>query len=147
MAINKISFAYPTLLRPGLVVTDFYHPEMVITNPSIGKPNSLIVTAGLLLTIGEVFINEVDVLYNDHSVIDKDAPDGKQKTPLLLVPEPNQLVSVSSMEVEGVWLNKTGPYAISIKLFHGNDDYEKIGEPVHELKSYFYVLVHQENNK
>ncbi|WP_153303150.1 hypothetical protein [Serratia marcescens] len=141
MVTDVICFAYPTLVRPGMVAGGIYTPEPLIANVIPEATYTLIVTAGLVLPVNKEITTEVDILFDEKSVIvqEEDVANGYLENPVTVFTDDQQVIYLSSMFVRGVSLSKHGTYTIQVSLFLNDTEGNKTGSPINCYKSYFYV--------
>jgi hypothetical protein len=141
MATDLVCFAYPSLLRPGMIAGGIYQPEPLITDVIAGNKYTLIVTAGLTLTVGKQVTTEVDILFENSSVIfdEQNNDNGYLENPILEVTDDFKVVYLSSMFVRNVTFPQHGCYTIRVSLYMTNAENDKISPPINQHESHFYV--------
>jgi hypothetical protein len=124
-----------------MVAGGIYQPEPLITDVTTGNKYTLIVTAGLTLTVGKQLTTEVDILFENVSVIFDEQSDetGYLENPISEVTDDFKVVYLSSMFVRNVTFPKHGCYTIKVSLYMTNAEGDKISPPINQHESYFYV--------
>ncbi|MBN5322987.1 hypothetical protein JY479_23555 [Serratia marcescens] len=141
MATDLVCFAYPSLLRPGMRAGGIYQPEPLIADVITGDKYTLIVTAGLALTVGKQITTEIDILFENSSVIidEHSNANGYLENPFSEVTDDFKVVYLSSMFVKNVTFPRHGCYTIRVSLYMTNAEGDKISPPIDQLDTYFYV--------
>ncbi|MEQ9871089.1 hypothetical protein ABRP77_17860 [Pectobacterium odoriferum] len=140
--INKICFAYPTLLQPDGPSEHGYTPDPLITGIEKGSEHTVVVTAGLMMSIDIRVFTFIDILLNGETIsTDKGDLDGHYENLKVNYIDDSQVILLSSMHVKGVQFNNSGTYEVRIKLFEVDDNNIKKENVIDCYSSYFHVLV------
>lgn len=71
MKHEKVLFVYSTLIREGMVASGYYQPDAVLFDVDHKKNYSLAVTVGFVYESDVIYWNEIDVIFDNKSVIDR----------------------------------------------------------------------------
>ncbi|EMM6514595.1 hypothetical protein RVV74_001220 [Enterobacter ludwigii] len=139
MIYEKVLFVYTTLLQEGMAAAGFNIPNVVLFDVDPLKIYSLVVTCGFLTDTSKIYWNEIDVTFNDKSVIDP-AFDGESTFNVLGSGYPNKdhYSSVSSFYLKGIRLTNPGLYTAKVSLYDSGADGKK-GNLIDVKDSHFIV--------
>jgi hypothetical protein len=140
MIPNSVCFSYVSLVRPGAPALDIPYPEPLISDVRSGDIHPLIVTAGIVFTEYSSFIIEVDVFYNDKSILPTSVnDDGVNKTPLFKHTVQGNVSIVTTMRMK-VTFPGEGKYIVKTVIRRGNDDPQaSVGELLDSHEGHFFV--------
>ncbi|AOR58851.1 hypothetical protein [Pectobacterium parmentieri] len=140
--INKICFAYPTLLQPDEPSEQGYIPDPLIAGIEKGSEHTVVVTVGLMISVDLRIFTFIDILLDGKIIsLDEGDSDGHYENLKVNYIDDSQVILLSSMHVKDVKFHKSGTYEIRIKLFEVDDDGVKKGDVIDCYSSYFHVLV------
>ncbi|MEE3649490.1 MULTISPECIES: hypothetical protein [unclassified Brenneria] len=144
-SINKICFAYPTLLQPDMSNDDGYIPDPLIAGVEKGSEHTVVVTAGLMMSIEDSIFTFIDILLDGEVVNPDDGDlDGHFENLKTNYIHDNQLVILSSMHVKGVNFHRSGTYEVRMRLCKVDDNGVKKDDLIDCYSCYFHVLVKEE---
>ncbi|MFU2145888.1 hypothetical protein ACM55O_06165 [Hafnia paralvei] len=146
MLHEKVLFAYVTLIREGMVASGVYHPDAVLHDINHEKNYSLAVTAGFITKSDGVYWNEIDVTFNNETVISPNH-DGESNFRTLLSnrSSADQYVTISSFYLKAVRLPKAGIYTATVSLFSCDEGGQK-GHFIDSKECLFVVAEEYQNN-
>ncbi|WP_431648652.1 hypothetical protein [Enterobacter hormaechei] len=126
MKHEKVLFVYSTLIREGMVASGYYHPDAVLFEINHKKTYSLAITVGLLYEKDAIYWNEIDVVFENKSVINKEH-DGESTFHVLASSSPNanDIVNVASFYLRGVNFPRPGMYTAVVTLYDSDEQGEK----------------------
>lgn len=126
MKHEKVLFVYSTLIREGMVASGYYHPDAVLFDVDHKKNYSLAVTVGFVYESDVIYWNEIDVIFDNKSVIDK-KHDGESTFNVLASSKPNtnDIVNVASFYLKGINFPEPGIYTAIVSLYDSNEHGEK----------------------
>lgn len=147
MALEKVSFVYPTLIRPGMIAKGPYAPELLILiDPSLSDTNTLAITCGMFFKALDKYTTEVDILHNGVSAIAQTTSSGSSELIRAHETQLGQCIYIYTLFVSSVKLDKEGPYLAVVRIFNQVDGV-KVGEALHENDCVFYVSHTHEQRK
>lgn len=144
MPLDKILFAYPTLLREGMPASRIYTPEPLVTGIKGNSIQSFVVTAGLALETNKFVVTELDILFEGKGMVLDSGETGKVEHPIRKIIKNQQVIYLSSMFVNQVEISKSGCYEIHISVYLLNSEHEKTETIVDKHSSFFYVLTEED---
>lgn len=126
MKHEKVLFVYSTLIREGMVASGYYHPDAVLFEINHKKTYSLAITVGLVYEKDAIYWNEIDVVFENKSVINKEH-DGESTFNVLASSKPNanDIVNVASFYLRGVNFPRPGMYTAIVSLYDSDEQGEK----------------------
>ena len=126
MKHEKVLFVYATLIREGMAASGYYPPDSVLFDINHNKTYSLAVTVGFVYKSDVVYWNEIDITFENTSVIDQ-KHDGESTFNVLGSSRPNssEIVNVASFHLKGVNLAKSGMYTAVVSLFDSDESGKK----------------------
>lgn len=126
MKHEKVLFVYSTLIREGMVASGYYHPDAVLFEVNHNKTYSLAVTVGFVYRADVIYWNEIDVIFENKSVIVQ-KHDGESTFNVLASSRPNtnDIVNVASFYLKGVNFPSPGMYTAVVSLYDSDEQGEK----------------------
>lgn len=123
---EKVLFAYPKLIREGMVELGFFTPDAVLYDINHEKNYSVVITAGFLTKSMGSYWNEVDVKHGNETVISPNH-DGESKYQVLASSQSSagQHVTTSSFFIKAVKFPVPGLYTATVSLYEGDADGDK----------------------
>lgn len=137
--MDKILFAYPTLLKEELDPMQIYLPQPLITGVKSNSVQSFVITAGLALQTNKKFVTELDILFDGSGMIMEDEMSGRVEHPFRTIVQNNQLIYLSSMFARSVEVVKSGCYEISVTIYSLSENDEKSESAVDRYSSFFFI--------
>lgn len=124
MRKEKIIMLYPTLVKPGLSVSHYMPPDVVIFTEKYPSECSFYLTSLMYLESGKRYTTELDIFFEGKSVLNNDY-DNEDDNPMESflfshVDEGSTLVG-SSLLVKAITLEKPGIYDITFKVYEDTD--------------------------
>ncbi len=120
MRKEKIIMLYPTLVKPGLSVSHYMPPDVVMFTEKYPSHCSFYLTSLMYLESGKRYTTELDIFFDGKSVLNNDN-DNEDDNPMESfifshVDDDSTLVG-SSLLVKDVTLEKPGVYDIIFKVY------------------------------
>ncbi|KFK94560.1 MULTISPECIES: hypothetical protein [unclassified Serratia (in: enterobacteria)] len=138
MAVEKIAFVFPTLMRPGMATNGIYRPEISMHLNRKGEKHLMAITVGIMFSSTESYFTEVDINHTDDLANPDEITDGRAEYLYGEKVGDDQQLSIYSMLASSVNLDKEGVYRVIIRIFKSEHGV-KVGEPVTMGECYFYV--------
>lgn len=115
----RISFAYPTFLRAGLLANGPFIPETGMQVSEFPSKLSFYVTAGLILNTLRSYSFDVDVIFDGKSLIPVNRPAVDSKLLSPAVSERGDFTSTSMTLISAIDVPDEGLYTIKVLLYTG----------------------------
>lgn len=115
----KISFAYPTFLKAGMLTTGPFYPDIGCQVNALPSDLQFYVSAGLILNGKRSYSYDVDVLIDGNSLIPNNIPAIDSKLLNTAVSERDDFVALSTMLLSPVTVSSEGLYTIRVMLYSG----------------------------
>lgn len=109
-----------------MVASGYYHPDAVLFEINHKTTYSLAITVGLVYEKDAIYWNEIDVVFENKSVINKEH-DGESTFNVLASSKPNanDIVNVASFYLRGVNFPRPGIYTAIVSLYDSDEQGEK----------------------
>ncbi len=144
--IEKIYFAYPTLLKEGMPAGQGYIPDPLIAGIYRGSIQTIVVTAGIMLSQERSSFTSIDILLNGDVVTpDSNEIDGFYEQLKMMILDNKQTVILSAMHVKYVIFEQSGIYEVRLKIFELSALGEKTDNLIDCYSSYFQVLIKEDD--
>ncbi|MGS3504049.1 hypothetical protein [Citrobacter koseri] len=140
--MNKILFAYPTLQKDGIKGLKWYQPMPMLSPSPTNELQTVIITIGFSVPVNHLVRTEIDILFNNHTVIVMHDDDGYFETSSINFIESDHVCYISSMFVSDVDLSKEGLYEAKITNFKNDEHGNKTSEIIDSHSCYFHVIHH-----
>ncbi|GEM_PF-2143590 len=115
----KISFAYPTFIRSGMLAHGPFMPDVGWKINDFPAKLSFYVSAGLILNSRRAYSFTIDVLHEGESLL----PDGRPAIDSQLfgtsVSDRDDFVAISTAYLENINIHSEGLYTIRVNLYSG----------------------------
>lgn len=115
----RISFAYPTFIRPGMIATGPFYPDIGWSVMSLPASMSFYVSVGLMLNSKRPYSFDIDVLFESKSLIPKNIPAIDTQLLHTKVSERDDFVALSTTLLTDVQIQSDGLYTVRVYLFTG----------------------------
>ncbi|ELK1314839.1 hypothetical protein QI814_003809 [Escherichia coli] len=131
---EKIIMIYPTVVRPGLVISHFMPPDPIVLVQEYPASFSFYLTALMYFEHGKRYTTELDVLCDGESVMaDSDHDDNTMETFMFSPIDQASVVVGTSLLIQNVTLKRSGTYDIIFKLYEEVEG--KLGNMIDEKTS------------
>ncbi|WP_163555164.1 hypothetical protein [Klebsiella pneumoniae] len=136
--MEKISFLYVSEILPGKAVNDVHRPLPWVTKEVLPASSSFDVTFGLILKLGSPYKVEIDILYDDKSLLDN-GDDSINTNPMISFANKNDdYVSIENMSLRNVKLIGYGLHKV-VATLHTTTDFISDENLLDRHVSYFFV--------
>lgn len=129
MFYEKVLFVYTSLIREGTAANALPLPEPLLYGIDHNELQVLAVTASFVHRASESYWHEVDIIFNDESMIDP-AYDNRSTFNMLRFSSPikDHTSTTASFHIHGIKLPMPGIYTASLKLYDCYPDGNKRNE-------------------
>jgi len=136
--VDKIAFLYLSPITAGKVASGKLHPPEPWVYASLPSKISFDVTFGLVIKLGVPYKVEIDVFYQDISILNQDRTPVTAEPVIAKTTNIDDYVSVENMPLMDVEFTNYGVHKLVASLYGYKDNFE---EPIttHSLESFFYV--------
>ncbi|MGM1188122.1 hypothetical protein [Serratia liquefaciens] len=142
----KISFAYPTFIREGMATTGPFAPDIGWQSIEFPTKLSLYVSAGLILNSKRAYSFDVDILFDNKSLIPNNVPAIDSKLIGTAVSDRDDFVALSTTLLSGVEAPAEGLYTIRVLLHTGSVE-AKDRELIEQYDSHFVLARNWRSNE
>jgi len=115
----KISFAYPTFLKPGLSANGPFIPEIGMQVAELPSKLSFYVSAGLILNTIRSYSFDVDVIFDGISLIPDNRPAVDSRLLSPAVSDRDDFISTTITLISAIDVQEEGLYTIRVLLYTG----------------------------
>ncbi|ECF3886300.1 hypothetical protein E4A63_21515 [Salmonella enterica subsp. enterica serovar Ank] len=116
----KIAFAYPTFIRPGMLASGPFAPDIGWTISDFPGKLSFYVSAGLILNSNRAYSFDVDVLFDGKSLIPEKAPAVDSKLLGTTVSDRDDFIALSTTFLSNITIPSEGLYTVRVLLHTGH---------------------------
>lgn len=134
----KIAFAYPTFIRPGMLASGPFSPDIGWKVSYFPSKIALYVSAGLILNSMRAYSFDVDVLFNNKSLIPNNTPAIDTQLIGTAVSNRDDFLALSTTLLPEIEVPSEGLYTIRVSLYAGDTE-EKNRELIAEYDCYFVL--------
>lgn len=120
----KIAFAYPTFIRPGMIASGPFIPDIGWMISDFPGKLSFYVSAGLILNSNRAYSFDVDVLYEDKSLIPEKAPAVDSQLTGTAVSDRDDFIALSTTFLSNISIPSEGLYTVRVLLHTGHVESE-----------------------
>lgn len=118
MRTEKIVTIYPTIIKPGLVISHFMPPDPVFFVPEYPATCSFYLTSIMYFEHGKRYTTELNVSFNGKSVLEDDNNDENSMETFMFSPINESSVIVgSTLFVKNIKFVESGAYDITFRLY------------------------------
>lgn len=121
----RISFAYPTFIRPGMNSSGPFYPDIGWEISEFPATLSFYVSAGLILNSNRAYSFDVDLLFNNKSLIPEKAPAVDSRLLGPHVSNRDDFVALSTTLLSNVNIKSAGLYTVRVLLHSGHVESEE----------------------
>ena len=116
----KIAFAYPTFIRPGMIASGPFIPDIGWKMNDFPGKLSFYVSAGLILNNNRPYSFDVDVLHEGNSLITEKAPAVDSKLLGTTVSDRDDFIALSTTFLSNINIPSDGLYTVRVLLHTGH---------------------------
>lgn len=116
----KIAFAYPTFIRPGMLASGPFAPDIGWAISDFPGKLSFYVSAGLILNSNRAYSFDVDVLFDGKSLIPEKAPAVDSKLLGTTISDRDDFIALSTTFLSNITIPSEGLYTVRVLLHTGH---------------------------
>ncbi|MDK9634288.1 hypothetical protein [Enterobacter hormaechei] len=120
----KIAFAYPTFIKPGMIASGPFVPDIGWKISDFPGKLSFYVSAGLILNSKLAYSFDVDVLYDGQSLIPEKAPAVDSQLLGTTVSDRDDFIALSTTYLSDIEIPSEGLYTVRVLLHTGHVESE-----------------------
>lgn len=141
----KITFVYPTFVRPGMYANGPFYPDIGWQAPQFPANIMLYVSIGLMLNSKRAYSFDIDILFDGKSLTPEDPTKIESKLIGTTVSSRDDFIAISTNLISDAVMPAAGLYTIKARLYAGKaDSTEK--ELIDECLGYFTLAESWLNN-
>lgn len=133
MRYEKIVTIYPTVIKPGLVISHLLPPDPIAWVKEYPASCSFYLTSLMYFEQGKKYTTEIDVTFNGESVLpDSNDNEGRMETFMFSPINDNSFMVGTTLFVKDIKLIGNGLYDITFRIFEDLED--KLSDAIDEKK-------------
>lgn len=136
--MEKISFLYVSPVVPGKAVHHLHMPEPWMALESLPSTEIIDITFGLILKMNKPYKLEIDVFFNEISLLPKDRDIISNDPVVSLANSDNDYVSIENMCLKDVNITNYGVHKV-VATLHATDGEVNENNICARYESYFFV--------